>query len=538
MPVVPRRALFAGLAALLTLVAATLVVLTSTARAADPRDSFVTRCGIRFCLDGKPYYFAGANTYDVFTFGFDWLPAPDYVDKAKIDAHLARLQNDGVSVLRLWMFSHEDWQGFEAAEGVYTEEEFILFDYVVKSARDHNIRLIPVFENYWEAYGGIDTRLRWEGLGTGQANRWRFFNKQQCPGCFDQYKNYVRHALGRTNYFTGVKWTQDPTIFAWELMNEPRYQDATPNENTTGTTLRAWVDEMGALVKSLDPNHLLGTGMEGQQTSYGYGGDAGNPFVYIHQSPYIDFTSAHMYPTEGWAGLDFTKARALLLRWISDSHDVVGKPFFLGEWNAHENKTEWWSQIYAEMEASGGDGDAFWWFPANTSCGGFDSGEGCPEHAVFRTHSAAMKAKSGVTNPSPSRSASASPSRSVSASPSRSVSASPSASSPSPGGPASCRVAYRVDNSWSGGFNASVTVTNTGSAAVNQWVLTWTAAAGQGLVNGWNATVTQSGTTVTARAPAWATSLAPGQSWTVGYQGSGPSTPNPTGFALQGSTCT
>jgi hypothetical protein len=520
MPVVPRRALLAGLAALLTLVSAVLVAVTSTAQAADPRDSFVTRCGIRFCLDGKPYYFAGANTYDVFTFGFDWLPAPDYVDKAKIDAHMARLQSDGVSVLRLWMFSHEDWQGFEAAEGVYTEEEFVLFDYVIKSARDHNLRLIPVFENYWEAYGGIDTRLRWEGLPTGQANRWRFFNKQQCPGCFDQYKNYVRYALGRTNYFTGVKWTQDPTIFAWELMNEPRYQDATPNENTTGTTLRAWVDEMGALVKSLDPNHLLGTGMEGQQTSYGYGGDAGNPFVYIQQSPYIDFTSGHMYPTEGWAGLDFAGARALLRRWISDSHNVVGKPFFLGEWNAHDNKTEWWTQIYAEMEASGGDGDAFWWFPANTNCGGFDSGQGCPEHAVFRTHSAAMKAKSGVTDPSPS------------------PSASPSASSPTPGGPASCRIAYRVDNSWSGGFTASVTVTNTGSSAVNPWVLTWTAAAGQGLVNGWNATVSQTGTAVTARAPGWQTSLAPGQSWTVGYQGSGPSTPNPTGFALQGSACT
>jgi endoglucanase len=94
-----------------------------------------------------------------------------------------------------------------------------------------------------------------------------------------------------------------------------------------------------------------------------------------------------------------------------------------------------------------------------------------------------------------------------------------------------------VDNAWSGGFTASVTVTNTGSTAVNPWVLTWTAAAGQGLVNGWNATVSQSGATVTARAPAWQPSLGPGQSWTVGYQGSGAATPNPTGFALQGAAC-
>ncbi|MBX6357454.1 MAG: cellulose binding domain-containing protein [Micromonosporaceae bacterium] len=99
-------------------------------------------------------------------------------------------------------------------------------------------------------------------------------------------------------------------------------------------------------------------------------------------------------------------------------------------------------------------------------------------------------------------------------------------------------MAYHIDSSWSGGFTASVTVTNTGASRIDPWVLTWTAAPGQGLVNGWNATVTQTGTTVTAQAPPWQTSLAPGQSWTVGYQGSGPSTPNPTGFALQGSACT
>ncbi|MFC7483161.1 cellulase family glycosylhydrolase [Luedemannella flava] len=390
----PLVAVFAGIAALVA--AATAVIVTNTAQAADPRDSFVTRCGIRFCVDGKPAYFAGTNTYDLFTYGYDWLPGEQYVDKTRIDNHMANLRADGVQVLRLWMFSHEDWMGSEAAEGVYTEEEFILYDYIMKSARDHSIRLIPVFENYWEAYGGIDKRLSWEGLGTGQANRWRFFNKAQCPGCFDQYKNYVRYALARTNFFTGVKWINDPTVMAWELMNEPRYQDATPNENTTGTTLRAWVDEMGALVKSLDPNHLLGTGMEGQQTSYGYGGDAGNPFVYIHSSPYIDFTSAHMYPTEELGGPRLRQGphpgQALDRRLAQ----VVGKPFFLGEWNVHDNKSEWWAQIYAEMEASGGDADAFWWFPGSSSCGGFDSGFGCPEHTVFKQHSANFAAKSGT----------------------------------------------------------------------------------------------------------------------------------------------
>ena len=536
MPVSRWRSLPAALSVLLTIaVAALTLAVLPRAAAADPRDSFVTRCGIRFCLDGKPYYVAGTNTYDVFTMGFDWLPGEEYVDKARIDAHMAKLQRDGVSVLRLWMFSHEEWQGFEAQEGVYTEEEFILFDYVIKSARDHNLRLIPVFENFWEAYGGIDTRLAWEGLPTGYANRWRFFNRQACPGCFDQYQNYVRYALGRTNFFTGVRWVDEPTIFAWELMNEPRYPDATPNENTTGTTLRAWVDEMGALIKGLDPNHMLGTGMEGQESRYGYGGDAGNPFIHIHSSPYIDFTSGHMYPTEGWAGLDMAEARALLRQWISDSHNVVGKPFFFGEFNVHENKAEWWRQLFAELEASGGDGSAYWWYPSRSGgCGGFDSGEGCPELAVFRQHSAAMRAKSGVVDPTTPPAPSTSPSVSPSASPSA------SAPPPSSGPPdeVSCRVAYLVDSSWSGGFTAAVTVTNTGILPVPGWTLSWTAAPGQGLVNGWNATVSQSGATVTAQAPTWQSSLAAGVSWTIGYQGSGPAAPTPTGFRLSSTPCT
>ncbi len=41
-------------------------VLTSAAPAAAPPAGFVYRCGTSFCLDGKPYYFAGANSYDVY----------------------------------------------------------------------------------------------------------------------------------------------------------------------------------------------------------------------------------------------------------------------------------------------------------------------------------------------------------------------------------------------------------------------------------------------------------------------------------------
>jgi endoglucanase len=102
----------------------------------------------------------------------------------------------------------------------------------------------------------------------------------------------------------------------------------------------------------------------------------------------------------------------------------------------------------------------------------------------------------------------------------------PGPSTPAPAG--ACTATYRQDNAWQGGFQGSLTVRNSGSAAVNPWTVTWTWPAGVTLGNGWNATVTQTGTTVTARAPGHAPSLAAGASVTIGFTANGTATPPAT----------
>ena len=62
---------------------------------------------------------------------------------------------------------------------------------------------------------------------------------------------------------------------------------------------------------------------------------------------------------------------------------------------------------------------------------------------------------------------------------------------------AGCSVGYTVSSQWTGGFTASVAITNLGSP-VNSWTLTWNFTAGQQVTQGWNATYSQSGTQVTA----------------------------------------
>lgn len=38
------------------------------------------------------------------------------------------------------------------------------------------------------------------------------------------HANFMQAVLTRVNYITGVAYKDDPTIFGWELMNEPRCQ--------------------------------------------------------------------------------------------------------------------------------------------------------------------------------------------------------------------------------------------------------------------------------------------------------------------------
>jgi mannan endo-1,4-beta-mannosidase len=56
-----------------------------------------------------------------------------------------------------------------------------------------------------------------------------------------------------------------------------------------------------------------------------------------------------------------------------------------------------------------------------------------------------------------------------------------------------------------------------GSAAIKNWTVTWTYANGQTVSNAWGATVTSSGSTVTARNAAWNGSLSAGASTNFGF---------------------
>ena len=83
---------------------------------------------------------------------------------------------------------------------------------------------------------------------------------------------------------------------------------------------------------------------------------------------------------------------------------------------------------------------------------------------------------------------------------------------------AGCQVAYSVASQWPGGFTGNVTVTNLGDP-VSGWTLRWSYGAGQQVTQAWSATVTQSGSTVTATNVDYNGSLATNGSASFGFNG-------------------
>ena len=326
----------------------------------DLASQYVSTSGDEFRLDDRPYTAAGTNSF--------WSKYT-YWDRSAIDETIAEAVTMGLNTLRVWGFGSGNPQLFQPTAREYNEAAFERFDYLIEQARANGIKLIVALGNYWPDFGGIDQYVEWSDDAEKRSD---FYEDETCQSI---YRDYLKYVLTRENTLTGTEYRDDPTIMLWELLNEARHP-AAPDGN--GEVLHRWAHDTARFVKSLDDAHLVSTGVEGfvlgATTEYddvGYWMNTqGYDFVGIHDSPYIDAASIHLYP-DSWQ-----ISNAAAIQFIRDrSHEAateLGKPIYVGEfgkavdWHATNVdqqisvRNDRYEQWYNAMANGDVDGALFW----------------------------------------------------------------------------------------------------------------------------------------------------------------------------------
>lgn len=158
----------------------------------------------------------------------------------------------------------------------------------------------------------------------------------------------------------------------------------------------------------------------------------------------------------------------------------------------------------------------------------------------YRDHLAALAGGTAATTTSTSR-----PVSTTTTAPSTTTTTMPTSTTttPSSTGVGKAIVRYRVVNAWPGGLQASIDITNTGTSSIGSvsapWSLKFQLPSGVTMSSLWNADWTTSlagsSQSIVATGPSWHRSIAPGETWSVGYvlQGSA----IPTSCSLNSATC-
>lgn len=369
-------------------------------------DAFVRRDGSRLLRGGETYRFVGANAWYLAWLGAD----ADYGDRGRLGRELDRMRALGITNLRI-MASGEEGPvrnsvrpGFVRADGSVNRVLLEGLDYAMAEIGRRGMVAVLALTNFWEWSGGLMNRLAW---ATGShmdmndpAHPWpafpdavsAFYSNEQAK---DGYYDYVRMLVGRVNSVTGVPYAEDPAIMAWQHANEPRPGGTAEGIDRALPHYYDWIDTTAAIIRELDPNHLVSLGHEGTM------GANGSEEVFLRAHRDIDYTTAHIWPLNwGWVdGKDlegtWPAGRERVADYISTAirlADTSGKPLVFeefgfprdGERYAPEAPTTFRERYYrmiydaAEANAAGRGGPVagsnFWAW----------NGEARARHADFR----------------------------------------------------------------------------------------------------------------------------------------------------------
>jgi mannan endo-1,4-beta-mannosidase len=284
-----RLAALAGVCAIVCL-----VLPASSSAAGSP---FVTRAGKQLVLKGKAYRFTGLNIYNANSRGECWYA----MASGPILDDSLRAIGPGKEAFRAWFF--------QSLATIGGQRDWSAFDHTLSVARARGVKVIATLTNQWGdcESGGYKTG-DWYTTGYTQTD----------PGGTVSYRNWVAEVVAR--------YRDDPTILAWQLVNEAEVKPSLESSDCSpgaSHLLKSFASDVSALVKSVDPNHLVSLGTMGG----GQCGAQSAEYQDVHSVATIDLCEYHDYqpqqaiPGDQWNGLQVR----------IDQCNTLNKPLFVGE---------------------------------------------------------------------------------------------------------------------------------------------------------------------------------------------------------------
>jgi len=320
---------------------------------ADVQSGFVEVDGRHFRLDGKPYYYAGANLW----YGM-YLGSPGETgDRPRLTQELDQLASNGVRNLRVLAISETSALKRAVRPAVLLEPEKIDetlwqgLDFLLAEMAKRDMKAVLYLNNFWQWSGGMSQYVAWFNgkpvVDPDVSGDWNGFMDNSASFYRDAratraFRAAVERLVKRRNSVNGRAYVADPTIMAWQLANEPRPgSDAgfTPKKARAFST---WIDETAGFIKKLAPRQLVSTGNEGWM---GTAGDRGL-YTSAHGSKNVDYLTYHMWaPNWGW--FDPKKPAETYdpawrkmqdyLNWHIDAANAMGKPVVLEEFGINRD---------------------------------------------------------------------------------------------------------------------------------------------------------------------------------------------------------
>jgi len=169
--------------------------------------------------------------------------------------------------------------------GELREQGLRALDAVLAHAALSGVRVLLVLSNYWQDFGGAPAVMR-QLFPHVMLPTSAFFTE---PRAVEAQLAYQAALVERVNTVNGRRYAEDPCIFAWELMNEPRCEPAVAQ---AGRTLAAWARRMSDGLRSAGVRQLIAWG------GAGYLSQHGEDLRLIAAHGGVDVLTMHMYGTE------------------------------------------------------------------------------------------------------------------------------------------------------------------------------------------------------------------------------------------------